>query len=265
MYQRHPDFDSNNPDTSEEIKIAALKLCNLKVDPFLKAVQQRLSNYKFNSEIIEKKAFPVKNSRDVSVRVQLEKTVNELVEFEPDIVLVFLPETDRNADRYEEGSFYYQIYSQLLSRRIASQFIYEDTLKQVQPNYILNQVIPGILAKLGNLPFVLAKPLTIADYFIGLDISRSTKVKLAGTLNACASVRLYGQRGEFIRYQLESDIIEGEEIPQRLLEKLLPQDKLGSKTVLIYRDGRFCGQEVNNLLNRGISKVARDLSKYFRG
>lgn len=64
-------------------------------------------------------------------------------------------------------------------------------------------MIPGILAKLGNLPFVLAEPLEIADYFIGLDISRSPKERLPGTLNACASVRLYGQRGEFLRYRLE--------------------------------------------------------------
>jgi argonaute-like protein implicated in RNA metabolism and viral defense len=56
-------------------------------------------------------------------------------------------------------------------RKIASQIIYEKTLRK-EPKYILNQVVPGILAKLGNLQFVLAEPLAIADHFIGLDISR---------------------------------------------------------------------------------------------
>lgn len=245
VYQRHQKFQHE-----EEINIAALKLCDFTVNPFLGKVQEYLKNYNFQSEIIDRKSYSVQDKKDVEVRAEIEEIVNELVEVEPDLVFIFLPQSDRNSDNEEGGSFYQNIYSQLLRRRIASQFIYDDTLKTAPPQYILNQVIPGILAKLGNLPFVLAEPLNIADYVIGLDISRSPKQNLPGTLNACASVRLYGQRGEFINYQLESDLIEGEEIPQRLLEKLLPKNKLGGKTILIYRDGRFCGQEVNNLLAR---------------
>ncbi len=70
-------------------------------------------------------------------------------------------------------------------------------------------------------------------------------------MNACASVRLYGANGEFIRYQLEDAFIEGEEIPQRVLETLLPEAELRTKTVLIYRDGSFCGEEVDHLLEWG--------------
>ena len=66
----------------------------------------------------------------------------------------------------EGGSLYHKIYDLLLRRQIASQMIYENTLKN-SGGYrnILNQIVPGILAKLGNLPFVLAEPLKIADYF----------------------------------------------------------------------------------------------------
>lgn len=246
VYRRHDDYR----DDSRFIKIAALKLCDAKVAPFLNEVQKRLKDYGFENQIIEKKALASNNLNGAEVRVEVERVVNDLVTITPDIVLTFLPESDRHTDRRDDGSFYHQIYSLLLNRRIASQVIYEDTLEDVESKYILNQVIPGILAKLGNLPFVLADPLTIADYFIGLDISRSSKEKLPGTLNACASIRLYGQRGEFLRYRLEGDLIEGEEIPQRLLERLLPSATLGGKTVLIYRDGRFCGQEVDNFLAR---------------
>lgn len=246
VYRRHDDYR----DPSRFVRIAALKLCDAKVDRFLKEVQERLKDYGFKSQIIDRKPVVLHNLNGAEVRVEVEKVVNDLVTITPDIVLTFLPESDRHADRSDEGSFYHQIYSLLLNRRIASQVIYEDTLKDVDYKHILNQVIPGILAKLGNVPFVLAEPLTIADYFIGLDISRSSKEKLPGTLNACASIRLYGQRGEFLRYRLESDLIEGEEIPQRLLERLLPSATLGGKTVLIYRDGRFCGQEVDNFLAR---------------
>jgi Piwi domain len=249
VYRRHEDYS----DLSRSIRISVLKLCDMTVGSFLEGnssenVKQRLQKYGFSSIIVSKKALSIKDLSGAALRAEVEKAVNELIAVPPDMVLVFLPQSDRNSDNDEGGSLYQRIYSQLLRRRIASQIIYEDTLKNVAPNQILNQVIPGILAKLGNLPFILAEPLEIADYCIGLDISRNTKKKLPGTMNACASVRLYGSKGEFIRYQLEDAFIEGEEIPQRVLETLLPEAELRNKTVLIYRDGSFCGEEVNHLL-----------------
>jgi Piwi domain len=243
VYTRHPNFQPGI------IRIAALKLCDGNVNEFLRAVQQRLNRYGFESEIIDRKGISIHDLSAAEARATLEKAVNKLITVPVDIVLTFLPENDREADDDDGGSFYHLVYSLLLRRNIASQVIYDDTLNSVEHGQILNQVVPGILAKLGNLPFVLAEPLEIADYFIGLDISRSPKAKLAGTLNACASVRLYGRQGEFIRYALEDALLEGEEIPQRLLERLLPAT-LEDKTVLIYRDGRFCGQEVAHLLER---------------
>ncbi|NDJ24761.1 stem cell self-renewal protein Piwi [Nostoc sp. B(2019)] len=249
VYSRHDDYRQ----PSRVIRIAALKLCDMKVDRFLEEVRQRLKNYGFESEIVHRKALPQLSGAEARAELEkavheLEKTVNELVTVPTDIFLTFLPEIDRSADNDDGGSLYQRVYSQLLKRGIASQVIYSDTLSSVDHRQILNQVIPGILAKLGNLPFVLAEPLEIADYFIGLDISRESKEKLPGTLNACASVRLYDKQGKFIRYRLEDALIPGEEIPQRLLETLLPATELRGKTVLIYRDGSFCGQEVEHLL-----------------
>lgn len=243
VYHRHPNFQPGM------IRIAALKLCDGSVNGFLEAAQQRLKRYGFESEIIDRKALSISGLSAAEARAALERTVNKLITVPVDIVLTFLPQSDREADEEDGGSFYHLVYSLLLRRNIASQVIYDGTLAEVEHGQILNQVIPGILAKLGNLPFILAEPLEIADYFIGLDISRSPKAKLAGTLNACASVRLYGKQGEFIRYVLEDALLEGEEIPQRLLERLLPAT-LEGKTVLIYRDGRFCGQEIPHLLER---------------
>jgi hypothetical protein len=243
VYRKHPEY------TSRPIQIAVLKLCDLKVNRFLNGVEKCLKNYGFQSQIIDRKHLMISNS-DASARAHLEKALNEVALFSPDIVLIFLPESDRSADKDDRNSLYQFAYSHLLRRQIASQFIYDDTLEKVPQGQILNQVVPGILAKLGNLPFVLAEPLEIADYFIGLDISRSPKSRLAGTMNACASIRLYGRQGEFVHYRLEDGLLEGEEIPQRMLERILPADELEGKTVLIYRDGRFCGEEVTHVLDR---------------
>ncbi|BAY62980.1 hypothetical protein NIES22_30560 [Calothrix brevissima NIES-22] len=246
VYRRHNKFS----DLSRPIRITVLNLCEVEFDYFIEQLKQRLKSYKFESLFVSN-SISIQNFSAAKARAKVEEVVNELMEIPPDIVLAFLPQSDRNADEEEGGSLYHKIYDLLLSRQIASQMIYEDTLKN--PDYykyknILNQVVPGILAKVGNLPFVLAEPLPIADYFIGLDISRESKSKLAGTVNACASIRLHGKQGEFIRYRLEDALIEGEEIPKRVLEKLLPAKQLERKTVLIYRDGRFCGKEVANLL-----------------
>ena len=250
VYRRHEEYSK---DLSRPIRLAVLKICNLKVGLFRQQLQQQLERYGFDSILPDenKKAVSVDGLTGSVARARVETAVDELMGMHPDIVLTFLPQSDRHADNSDEGSFYSWIYSRLLRRGIASQMIYEQTLSS-SSNYgnILNQVIPGILAKLGNLPFILAEPLDVADYFIGLDVSRGAKKKLAGSRNACASIRLYGKQGEFIRYQMEDALIEGEEIPQRILESFLPAADLRNKTVLIYRDGRFCGDEVEHLRER---------------
>lgn len=235
-------------DASISIGIAVLNLCELNADKFMEEVRKRLKSYKFESEIVGLKQLSVNNLSGAEARATVERAADELMVSEPDIVLTFLPQSDRHDDNKDGGSLYYWVYSRLLRRQKASQVIYADTLSRVdQWKNILNQVIPGILAKLGNLPFVLAEPLNIADYFIGLDISRFAKKKGSGSVNACAIVRIYGQKGEFIRYHLEDKPIEGEAIPPEFLETLLPASELRGKTVLIYRDGYFCGGEDKHL------------------
>jgi len=83
-----------------------------------------------------------------------------------------------------------------------------------------------------------------------LDVSRIAQFRRAGSMNACASLRFYGRSGEFVRYQLADGLLEGEEIPQRMLERILPVTKLDGKKILIYRDGLFRGQEVRHLIER---------------
>ena len=259
VYRRHDEYGV----LSRAIRISVLKVGDFKVkSSFLDEVHQRLKKYKFESiSLIDKKNQKIDDSRvkrvsidglsNAEAKVSLEKALDELISIPADIVLTFLPQTDRNADSSEDGSFYTFISSRLLRRGIASQVIYEETLQDAK-NYgnILNQVIPGILAKLGNLPFILTESLKIADYFIGFDISRTPKKKGNGSLNVCASVRLYGKQGDFIRYRLEDALTEGEEIDKRTLERFLPAADLSEKTVLIYRDGHFCGSEVEHLRER---------------
>jgi argonaute-like protein implicated in RNA metabolism and viral defense len=213
-------------------------------------LEQQLNKYKFKLHLAREniKSASLEGLSKTDARAKVQVLVDEIVIVPPDLVLVFLPENDRGKDDSDGDSIYAWVFSRLLRRKIASQMIYENTLRE-ELQYVLNQVVPGVLAKLGNLPFVLGEPLSIADYFIGLDISRRSKKNGTGSINACACIRLYGKQGEFIRYQIATDAAtEGEEIPAKILQDFLPSKDFKNKTVLIYRDGVFCSDEVENLI-----------------
>jgi|GEM_PF-1308455 hypothetical protein len=241
VYHRHPQYEAR------PIKVAALKLYRVELNRFLSYLEKSLERCGFqNHFVIGKSVAP--NEQGATSRVDLKKALDEIAALAPDVVLVFLPQSDRSADPSGSGSLHPFVELHLLRRQIATQFIYTDTFQQLHSWQIMHQIVPGILAKVGNLPFILAEPLAIADYFMGLDISYSPQPGQAGSNPACASIRLHGKQGEFIRYRLEELRLEGEEIPQGFWERLLPSADLAGKTALIYREERFCGNEVSSLL-----------------
>ena len=252
VYRRHRHYCPQDGATQAPIRITVLNLFRkgTSIESFIRELRQNFRKYQFDSTLLTQDLAPLEtmSTQDAAARAQLDQLIEDSMAIPSDLYLVFLPTVDRAADDSESGSLYHRIYSKLLRRSIASQFIYEDTLQSTPARFLFNQVVPGDLAKLGNLPFVLAAPLNVADRFIGLDVARSAKKKLAGSMNACAGVCLYGKRGEFIRARTEGAAVEGEEIPQRFLEVLLPAAELRGKTALIYRDGWFRGNEVANLL-----------------
>ncbi len=249
VYRLHKEFE--NP--ARKIRVGVLNFSVVDDIPFAQGLQQELNKHKnnkfqlsFSEENISKASLEDLSTTEAKVKVQT--LVDEVLQVPVDVVLVFLPQSDRVKDDSDGDSIYAWVYRRLLRRRVASQVIYEKTLRE-KPRMVFQNVVLGILAKLGNLPFILAESLPIADYFMGLDISRKPKKNGKGSINACASVRLYDTRGEFIRYQIASDsLTEGEEIPGTILQDFLPINDFKNKKVLIYRDGSFRGDEIKNLV-----------------
>jgi hypothetical protein len=243
VYRRYKDFKN----LSSHLNVCVLKLGKSQASPFLRRIELQLKDLNFPIKFIEKIPLEIEGGMSEKDAVLIEKEVERIVALEPDLVITILPIGDTALDHTERGSYYYHTSHQLIPRGIASQMVKEENLNN---NYIINNIVLGILAKLGNLPFILAEPLKVADYFIGLDVAHERKRKTGGTKNACACVRIYGSSGEFIKYKLADSRIEGEEIPIEVIRKLLPFEDLFEKKVLIFRDGRFKGKEINFLKER---------------
>jgi hypothetical protein len=252
VYRRHPDFE----DSEQKIRISILKVGKSPINISIvgKTITE-LAKYKFNAIEVARESIPVDNIDIAEDRAQVEQVITNLLTIPTDLVFVILPTSDRGNDEHQEGSFYSFISRKILSEGKATQVIYQDTITNANNDFgnILNNIIPGILAKLGNLPYILSKSIEIADYFIGFDVSRIAKKNSKGSRNVCAAVRVYDNRGEFIRYNSDTDAIEGEEIDRRILEKFLLAKDLKGKRALIYRDGRFRGNEIENFLNRAMA------------
>jgi len=176
-------------------------------------------------------------------RINIEKTVHKLVEVEKlDIIIALVP--DNLEDR-----IYNQLKELTLNRNIASQIVEKTTINN---KFALGNIILGILGKIGNIPYALAEPLPYADYIVGIDIAREKKRVLPGTINATAIIRIYMSNGEMMHYQILDVPIEGETIPDTVLESLFPYDVFNNKKVVIHRDGYFRGQEKDILLTWAI-------------
>jgi argonaute-like protein implicated in RNA metabolism and viral defense len=78
---------------------------------------------------------------------------------------------------------------------------------------------------------------------VGIDIARKKKERLAGTVNATAIARIYLGNGEFLRYVIHDTPLEGETIPNSVLQSLFPVREFSGKRVVIHRDGYFRGEE----------------------
>lgn len=232
---------------SNPLEVIAIKLCKIPASDFLSNLESHLKILGFPLHFIERMPLEINNNMSEKDAVLIEKEIERAIALQPDLVITILPKGDKQLDKTEQGSYYYHVSQQLIPQGISSQMVTEENLNN---NSILNNTVLGILTKLGNLPFILAEPIKVADYFIGLDVAHDRKSKSRGTKNACACVRMYGSSGEFINYKLADSKIDGEEIPVQVLRKLLPFEDLRRKRVLILRDGKFRGKEIENIQKR---------------
>lgn len=180
-------------------------------------------------------------------RAQLEKAIDTLEEKKPDIILGIIPESNYLPDD-EEWTLYDNLKALTLKRNLQSQVIVSEN---VNNSYIIDNVVLGVLAKTGNVPYVLAEPITYADLIVGLDVSRRKKRNLPGTTNAAGMARIYFANGELMRYNIRDAMLEGEIIPSHVLQDIFPRNEFAEKKIIVHRDGNLPEPEKDTLTNWG--------------
>jgi hypothetical protein len=142
----------------------------------------------------------------------------------PHVLLAFF--ADAQNDHSES------VKSLTLGKGIASHAIYETTMHNPDA---MSLVIMGVLAKTGNIPFVLAEPLEFAQLVVGLDwVQRRTVDRAVGMS------RIYRRDGLFMRYFMEiRELASDAPIPLEMLQALFPEAIFKGKQIIVQHDGQF--------------------------
>jgi len=182
----------------------------------------------------------------------IKEEIEKIKETGADILVAFIEDDEHELYDYTESNLYNKIKMYSLKDPILqTQVITFKTLRKILKEeekyveYILGNVVLGILAKNGNKPFTFAEPILGIDAIVGLDVTRRKKKRGQGTINYAAGVRIYHSNGELLKYKLITSQLEGETIPGNILDSLLGDIK--GKKVVIHRDGRFPQDEIKVL------------------
>ncbi len=220
-HKRLPKFETN------PIRIVVINTLSDEVDDFVEAIKRSMQReYGFKLELIRERKVRV------VTQANLESAVRLLAKENADLVVVFLP--DEEADDEDEAVGDRYARAQTIGRGIPCLILHEATMHKPE---VMPDIVMGIIARAGNIPYLLHDPLTYADRVVGLHLVRQHK-KDGEHLTGIS--RIYSSSGELIRAQIASSPQkDGKGIPPALMARLLPPDHIGERKVVLHHDGKL--------------------------
>jgi hypothetical protein len=231
----HGPFWEHERFKQEPIRVAVLNTLTQMTGDFLEAMQRSIEkDFGFRMELVRERKVKVIS------RANIESAVRALQKETFDVLLVFLE--NQSGEDAEDAVGDRLIKGQTVGRGIPCLVVHEATLHRPDA---MPHLITGIHARAGNIPYLLAEPLSYADFVVGLDVFREQKK--SGEVLTCAA-RIYRKDGALRLFQIVSTPLAPEEaIPHDLLATMLPKKLLEKKRVLIHNDGRFRHEFLNVL------------------
>jgi hypothetical protein len=196
---------------------------------FVSQLRQNLAPLGFGLEVVGEAA------ADPGSRAEFERAVGKL-ELQKAHILAGIFANEIGEDEEDWGS-YHEFKSLTVGRGIPSQVVYESTLGKP---YAMANIVLGVMGKTGNVPYVRPAALPYADLVVGIDIARKKKERLSGSINATAITRIYFSNGECFRYAIHDAPLEGETIPENVVQGLFPMDEFKGKRVVDGVAGYSC-------------------------
>ncbi|MEM3514986.1 MAG: Piwi domain-containing protein, partial [Candidatus Hadarchaeum sp.] len=187
--------------------VSARSISHSAIEEFEKRLIKELERLGFSVEIVGREFIAI------DTRAEIERAVARLNAKSPDLLLAFFP--DELAEEEDDTDAYHHFKSLTIGQGIPSQVVYESTIDN---RYALANIVLGILGKTGSVPFILANKIEYADMIVGIDIARVRKERLVGSINATVMARIYFSDGQFLRYVIHDAPLEGETIPDHVLQ-----------------------------------------------
>lgn len=230
MYEQLTRFEKS------PIKIAIINTLDEPIDDFVEALRRALErNYNFQIDMLRERKVRVISNKN------LESAVKVVEKEDPNIVLAFLPDTDRDNQETLDPNLQ-QIKSVALGKGIASHAIYRKTMHDPES---MPRVIMSILGKTGNFPYVLAEPVQYANMIVGMDMVRQ---ELSQFDRVTAIARIYDNVGRGYGYIMETvELDKGDSVPYIVMQTLFPEERFGGKRVVVHRKGAFTVEELTML------------------
>jgi hypothetical protein len=220
------------------------------LNKFIKTLEKEIEALGFNMDRVY-----VNFQKPEDIKEEIER----IKETGADILVAFIEDDEYEFDDNYEYNIYneikrYSLQDQILQTQVITFKTLRKILKEEEKytEYILGNIVLGILAKTENTPFTFAEHILGIDAIVGLDVTRRKKKRGQGTINYAAGVRIYQSNGELLKYKLTTSQLESETIPGNILENLLGDiNKRDIEKVLIHRDGRFPQDEIRVLKEMG--------------
>lgn len=210
---------------SEPIRIGIINTFSAPTNDFIEAMQRVIaSDFQFSLEVVRERKVRVISQSN------LESAVRVLAKEPIDLLLAFFrdPTDDREEDEADDDF----IKAQTVGRGIPCVIIHEQTFNNPDA---MPGIIMGMLARAGNVPYLLDAPLGFTDMVVGLDLIYEPK---RDGLHLTGMVRVYRNDGALLYYALTSAPVQpGEGIPEPVLAYLFAAENFRDQRVVIHCNG----------------------------
>ena len=208
---------------AESLNITLINALSDEVDDFMEALR-RLSerDFKLKINVVRERKMRV------SSEANLESAVRLLAKETADLMLVFIPDSEGDEDGVDDVD----TKAQTIGRAQPCLVIHESTMHKPEA---MTNIIMGMSARAGHVPYLLEEPLPYADRVVGLSLLKQSK---RGGDQLLGVSRIYKSDGSLLRYIItQAPVLEGEGIPDTMLEQLFPHELLQKKRVVLHFDG----------------------------